>query len=183
MGGVDKGLQPFGDRCLADHAAQRLQPQVGTVLISANRHLDRYQTLGWPVIPDRMAGHAGPLAGLHAGLTHLATEWLVCVPCDAPWFPLDLAQRLSDAVQRAGCLAAVACSPAINGSTALQPTFCLVHRTLRTSVEAFLHSGQHKAALWLESVAATRVVFAPGEHGDQFANLNTPDELAQARRH
>jgi molybdopterin-guanine dinucleotide biosynthesis protein A len=141
-----------------------------------------YAAWGHPVVVDRIGGHAGPLAGVHAALSQIQTDWLLCVPCDAPWFPEDLAVCLSDAVARGGCLAAVACSPAVGGgAVVLQPTFCLLHRTLRTSVESFLHSGEHKAALWLDSVAAARVVFSPGDHGDMFANLNTQVELDRAR--
>ena len=181
MGGVDKGLQPFGGVPLAGHALRRLRPQVSSLLVSANRHVDQYAAWGHPVVVDRIGGHAGPLAGVHAALSQIQTDWLLCVPCDAPWFPEDLAVCLSDAVARAGCLAAVACSPAVGGAVVLQPTFCLLHRTLRTSVESFLHSGEHKAALWLDSVAAARVVFSPGDHGDMFANLNTQVELDRAR--
>lgn len=181
MGGVDKGLQPFGNVTLAGHALRRLRPQVSSLLISANRHVDQYAAWGHPVVIDRIGGHAGPLAGVHAALSQIQTDWLLCVPCDAPWFPEDLAVCLSDAVARAGCLAAVACSPAVGGAVVLQPTFCLLHRTLRTSVESFLHSGEHKAALWLDSVAAARVVFSPGDRGDMFANLNTQVELDRAR--
>ncbi len=181
MGGVDKGLQPFGGVTLAGHALRRLRPQVSSLLVSANRHVDQYAAWGHPVVVDRIGGHAGPLAGVHAALSQIQTDWLLCVPCDAPWFPEDLAVCLSDAVARGGCLAAVACSPAVGGAVILQPTFCLLHRTLRTSVESFLHSGEHKAALWLDSVAAARVVFSPGDHGDMFANLNTQVELDRAR--
>lgn len=182
MGGVEKGLQPFGNSTLVGHALERLQEQACEVWVSANRHMDQYLALGCRVIPDKIAGHPGPLAGLHAGLTQISTEWLVCVPCDAPWFPEDLVVRLAGAAAGGGCLAAVACSPAVDGSAVLQPTFCLVHRTLRTSIEAFLHTGQHKAGLWLDSVAAARVVFAPSGHVDPFANLNTLEELAKARK-
>src|SRR2546427_5877563 len=46
MGGIDKGLQPFLGQPLAAHALDRLAPQVGHLLINANRHAEAYAQLG-----------------------------------------------------------------------------------------------------------------------------------------
>ncbi|VDZ50482.1 molybdopterin-guanine dinucleotide biosynthesis protein MobA [Yersinia intermedia] len=44
---------------------------------------------GIPVINDIITGFCeGPLAGMHAGLSHSATEWVVFAPCDVPMLPL-----------------------------------------------------------------------------------------------
>ena len=95
MGGVDKGLQGFRGQPLALHVLRRLQPQVGSVMISANRNLAAYEAFGVPVWPDGLADHAGPLAGFLIGLEHCTTPWLLTVPCDSPRFPADLAGRAS----------------------------------------------------------------------------------------
>ena len=42
LGGVDKGLQAWHGLPLVDHALVRLAPQVGAVLISANRNAPAY---------------------------------------------------------------------------------------------------------------------------------------------
>ena len=99
MGGVDKGLQGFRGLPLALHALQRLQPQVGRVMISANRNLPAYEAFGVPVWPDGLADHAGPLAGFLTALEHCTTPWLLTVPCDSPRFPADLAARLAAGAQ------------------------------------------------------------------------------------
>ena len=49
MGGVDKGLQNFNGTPLALHALMRLQPQVGELMINANRNLAAYESFGVPV--------------------------------------------------------------------------------------------------------------------------------------
>src|SRR3954467_2445754 len=90
MGGVDKGLQLHLGEPLARHALDRIAPQVGPRMISANRNLDAYRAMGVPVWPDAVSDYAGPLAGLLAGLQHADTPWLVTVPCDSPDFPDDL---------------------------------------------------------------------------------------------
>ncbi|WP_461469458.1 molybdenum cofactor guanylyltransferase [Melaminivora sp.] len=101
MGGLDKGLQLFHGLPLALHAARRVQPQVGAVMLNANRHLAQYQRWGWPVWPDIEPEQPGPLAGFMTGLAHCPTPWLLALPCDTPLFPPDLAQRLAQAASQA----------------------------------------------------------------------------------
>ena len=98
MGGVDKGLQNHHGIPLALHALLRLQPQVGQVMLNANRNLAAYESFGVQVWPDPMADHPGPLAGWLAGLEHCETPYMVTVPCDSPHFPLDLVPRLAQAL-------------------------------------------------------------------------------------
>ena len=66
MGGVDKGLQDYRGLPLARHAQLRLAPQVGGVMINANRNLPVYRSMGIPVWPDEMEDYPGPLAGMLA---------------------------------------------------------------------------------------------------------------------
>jgi len=97
MGGVDKGLQPLRGRPLMQHVIDRLRPQVDSVLINANQNLERYAEFGCPVVPDRVGGFAGPLAGLDAGLHATDAPMIVTVPCDSPFLPHDLVARLATA--------------------------------------------------------------------------------------
>ena len=99
--GVDKGLALLGGRPMVAHVIDRLAPQVGTLLINANRNADRYAAFAHPVIPDAIEGYAGPLAGLHAGMRAAATPWIVTAPCDSPFLPEDLVARLWHARQGA----------------------------------------------------------------------------------
>ena len=87
MGGVDKGLQNFNGMPMALHTLMRLAPQVGDVMINANRNLGAYEAFGVPVWPDVLADYPGPLAGFLTALERCETPWLVTVPCDTPLFP------------------------------------------------------------------------------------------------
>ena len=73
MGGVDKGLQIVQGMPLAMHAVLRLSPQVGELMINANRNLGAYEAMGVPVWPDPLPDFAGPLAGFLAGLERCET--------------------------------------------------------------------------------------------------------------
>lgn len=183
MGGADKGLQLLGGQALARHCAQRLQPQVGPLLINANRHLEAYRALGYPVVPDLSLpdteAFPGPLAGFAAGLAACQTPWLVTVACDTPHFPLDLAQRLAQAAAAQGCPIAMACTPSEETGSdrpVLQPTFCLIHASLAASVRQFVADGGRKLRQWAAQHGNCLVLFGDAQ---AFYNANTPEELAR----
>jgi molybdenum cofactor guanylyltransferase len=171
LGGVDKGLQIYANRTLAAHVLERLRPQVGQVLISANRNIKQYASFGYPVIADVITGYAGPLAGLHAALAHATSDLVLAVPCDAPALPHDLARRLCDALDSTNATLAVA-----RVEQKAQPTFCLVRRSALDSIERFLANGDRKAGLWLESINARYVDF--DDQPEAFRNINSPEDLA-----
>ena len=52
MGGLDKGWARFRGSTLIRHVMERFSPQVASVLISANRNLERYRELGVEVVAD-----------------------------------------------------------------------------------------------------------------------------------
>ncbi|WP_295951439.1 molybdenum cofactor guanylyltransferase MobA [Rhodoferax sp.] len=172
MGGVDKGLQDFQGQPLALHALNRLQPQVATLMLNANRHLADYAAFGVPVWPDADAEFTGPLAGMLAGLTHCTTPFLATVPCDAPLFPLDLVQRL--AAVDADIVVATAADD--SGVQRLQPVFCLLRTDLHASLAQFLAAGGRKVGQWMAQHHCVRVAFAEPQ---AFANANTQAELTE----
>ena len=169
MGGGDKGLRQFRGKPLVAHALERLAPQVDTLIINANQNREAYEALGYPVIADAVAGHAGPLAGLHAGLAACTTPLLATAPCDSPFLPPDLVARLHAALIGAGAELAVAQT----GGRA-QLVFALCRREVQDSLTDFLDGGGHKVETWY---AALNVVEVPFEDEAAFANINTLEEL------
>jgi len=152
----------------------RLRPQVAAMALNANGDPARFAQFGLPVVPDPVDGHAGPLAGVLAGMdwaagrgaTHVAT-----VAGDTPFFPHDLVTRLM-----AGA------GPAAIGMAAtpdgLQPTFGLWPVALRGDLALALEAGTRKVAAWADAAGAVPVAF---QNADAFFNVNTPDDLAQAQ--
>ena len=171
MGGADKGLETLEGRTLVQHALDRLQPQVGSLLINANRHLDVYASFGHPVCPDGDDQFAGPLAGVLAGLDRCETEWLVTVPCDSPNFPGDLVSRLSLAEQGADIVIAVTSE---GGVIRRQPVFCLLRRELRDALAKYLDGGGRKIEPSLDEHDCREVLF---DDEAAFFNANTLAEL------
>lgn len=173
MGGVDKGLQSHLGMPLALHALLRLTPQVGALMINANRNLSAYESMGVPVWPDALPDYPGPLAGLLAGLEQAETPWLVSVPCDTPNFPLDLVVRLAHAAVDADAEIAMAATRE-DGIVQPQPVFCLVKTTLLESLVAYLHRGERKIDRWVGAQRHTQVLF---DDANAFFNANTLAEL------
>jgi molybdenum cofactor guanylyltransferase len=182
MGGVDKGLQNHQGLALALHALMRLSPQVGQVMINANRNLGAYESFGVPVWPDAVpAGaseFAGPLAGFLAGLERCETPYLVTVPCDSPNFPLDLVARLGDVLESDQAEIAMAATLE-DGAQRSQPVFCLIKTELMESLVRFTHEGQRKIDRWTALHRCVEVVF---DDASAFANANTLAELQGLQR-
>ncbi len=176
MGGVDKGLQTHAGMPLALHALLRLAPQVGTLMINANRNLSAYESFGVPVWPDADTDFAGPLSGFLVGLERCETPYLVTVPCDSPNFPADLVARLADALQREDADIAIAATHDETSATEprLQPVFSLLKAGLLESLAGFTKSGQRKIDRWTAQHRCAIVAF---DDASAFFNANTVQEL------
>lgn len=175
MGGVDKGLLPFQGKPMVAHVLQRLRPQVAEILVNANREIDAYARFGFPVIPDTIGGFAGPLAGLHSGLTAAQHELAVTVPCDSPLLPLDLVARLLAALLQHDADLAVA-----RTGDQPHPVFCLCRRSLLPNLTHYLENGGRKIDTWYASLHTVEVAF--DDEAEAFANINTPEELSSMER-
>lgn len=172
MGGLDKGWVPFLGKPLITHVIARLQPQVDEVLINANRETERYAALGYTVIADDIAGFAGPLAGLHIGMSAAKQDFVVTVPCDSPLLPLDLVARLMAGLIRENADLAVAKT----GNQA-HPVFCLCRKILLPHLTAYLQSGGRKIDAWYSTLNVAEILF--DDNVEAFSNVNTPEELRE----
>ena len=183
MGRVDKGLQPFRNATMVAHVLRRLVPQVDTVAINANRNLPQYQAAAGAdtiVMPDRMSGFEGPLAGLQAGLQYCATELLLTAPCDSPFLPADLAERLYAALEDGDADLAVAVTMETDdgegGAPRRQPhpVFSLLKASLLPQLDAYLATGARRVEGWHKTLRVAEVMF---DDASAFRNINTLEDL------
>lgn len=175
MGTVDKGLQMFRSAPMALHVLMRLSPQVGYVMINANQNIAPYEGFGVPVWQDEMQGFAGPLAGLQTGMVHCDTDYLVTAPCDSPFLPADLVERLAAGLEEKNADLAVAVTGAGETRQA-HPVFCLAKASLLPHLTLYLQEGGRKFDKWYASLNVAEVHF---DEEDAFRNINTRDELHQ----
>ncbi len=185
MGGGDKPLLSLGNVRLIDHVAARLKPHVATLGLNANGDPARFAGIDLPVIEDTVPGHAGPLAGILAGLEWAATQTgrrsLVSAAGDTPFFPDNLVERLSAAAHDQPGAIAVASSDGRR-----HPTFALWPLGLRDALHHFLvNEDNRRVSDFMQRQGYVEVEFpmmeAGGQRIDPFFNINTPDDLAAAK--
>jgi len=180
MGGGDKGLRLLGGQSLLARVETRLSPQVAGVALNANGDPARFADLGLPVIADSIAGFAGPLAGVLAGLDWAAAQGadtIVTAAADTPFFPCDLVPQLLMASEGMAHSVVLAATPDPERGRARHPTFGLWPVALRDDLRRALEGGLRKVVLWTQTHGGREALF-PDEAA--FFNVNTPDDLARA---
>ncbi|WP_246194811.1 molybdenum cofactor guanylyltransferase MobA [Allochromatium palmeri] len=168
LGGVDKGLMQVGGQPLIAWTLAALAPQVGTLLVNANRHLEQYAAFGYPVVADSMPDYQGPLAGFLAGMRAARTDWILTLPCDGPRPPSDLAARLISALIEQDAELAVA-----TDGRRQQSIHALMPVALADDLERFLVQGGRRVEDWQRSHRLALADFS--DQPEAFGNLNTPD--------
>ncbi len=175
MGGSDKGLVELEGRPLIAHILNAIAPQVGTVLINANRNAKQYEALGYPVVSDTLDGFQGPLAGFASAMAAATTPYILTLPCDGPLVPPDYAARMMDTLEIPGSEIAVA-----HDGNRMQPVYALLPVRLMADLEGFLAQGDRKIDLWY---ARRRTVLADfSDRPDTFRNINTPQDRDQLQK-
>ena len=180
MGGGDKGMRMLLGRPLLDWVIERARPQVRALALNANGDPARLASFGLPVVPDGIAGFAGPLAGVLAGLDWAADELaeathVASFATDAPFLPRDLVRRLAIAVEDGAELACAA------SAGQAHPVFGLWPVALRYDLRRALESGVRKVDQWTGRYRLATVEFAE-RPVDPFFNVNSAEDLAAAER-
>ncbi|MGA8170430.1 MAG: molybdenum cofactor guanylyltransferase MobA [Methylocystis sp.] len=179
LGGVDKGLIRVGGEAILARLARRLGDQCAGLAVNANGDPTRFKDFGLPVVADDIAGFAGPLAGVLAGMDYVAANIvavsdIVTVPADTPFIPGDLVKRLWDARTAANADIAVARS---NGrdhhAIALWPV------ALRADLRRALEEEARKVAAFIGRFTHVEVEW-PAEPDDPFFNVNRPEDVEHA---
>ena len=180
MGGGDKCLREVAGRPLLSHVIERILPQVDHVVLNANGDPERFSEFGLPVIADVVEGNAGPLAGILTGLDWAARhvtecEWVVSVPTDAPFLPMDYVARMMAAIEDED--AELACA-STNGRT--HPVAGLWALQLMLELRsALIDEDIRKIDQWTVRYRLADVEFS-SEPIDPFFNANRPEDLKAA---
>ena len=172
MGGVDKGLQTLHGKPLFQFIYDRLHSQVEHISVNANRNQAIYATAGLPVFGDNIEGFQGPLSGILTALERADTDFVLFVPCDSPFFPDNLLEKLKSAVVFHGVSIAY-----VHDGEREHPTFCLMARSLKEKLAAYLAAGDRRMLQFMRQNGAVSLDFS--ENKAAFTNINTLAELLQ----
>ncbi len=170
MGGIDKGLVEVLGRPMIEHVLNAVRPQCAQILINANRNHQQYAAYGYPIVKDTLEDYCGPLAGMAAAMQTCKTRWLMVVPCDSPFLPADLAERLYSSLMVNNAEIAVA-----HDGERLQPVFALLDCDLLESLLDFLERGERKIDRWYAEHKYSRADFS--DCPDTFLNINRPEDI------
>ncbi len=182
MGGGDKCLRVLGGQTILSRIVSVIRPQVEALILNANGAPERFAEFGLSVVPDTVAGNAGPLAGVLTGMEWVAanypdSEWLATVPTDAPFLPRDLIQRMQTAIEEEGTDMACASSAGRN-----HPVCGLWPVRLRDALrEAMINDEIRKVDRWTGRYGLSVIDFDANPF-DPFFNTNRPEDLDRAEK-
>lgn len=168
--GQDKAIAQLDGRRLIEHVAARAKSQTAVLAING-----RDYGLGLPVIPDAMTSE-GPLTGILSALQWAQGAGFPAVatfPCDSPFFPSDLVERLAG-----GLTPAVNCTFAsVSGSC--HPVFAIWRTSVLGQLQEVYATGTRSLMAAQHQVGAAPVMFAAGSGpgDDMFFNINRPGDL------
>ena len=168
--GVDKALLNVGNQPLAKRIAENIARVCGPVSLVGDP--ERYASLGLPVIPDRFPGE-GPLAGIEAALNATKADWNLVVACDMPSLDDGIIEELFRAALEGDCAA-----PWYSDGR-IEPLCAVIHRRCHEPILRAIETGTRKVTVALAQLALR---YVPVGSPESFANLNTPEDLAQWRR-
>ncbi|TIX88894.1 molybdenum cofactor guanylyltransferase MobA [Rhizobium sp. P44RR-XXIV] len=183
--GSNKAFASLGGSSLLSRVAGRLSER-GNHPVALNADADWPDALGLRLVPDRIPGKLGPLAGVLAAIQDTVLHYpqashVATVPIDSPFFPLDLIERLADAIRGRDEIA-VATSLGRD-----HPVFSLWPVSAATDLESWIVTDtKRRVSDFLARYEVRRVNFTAIETSidplDPFFNVNTPDDLADAEK-
>ena len=169
----DKGLITLESQPLIQYVINAVSPQVKQLMINANRNQVSYGEFGFQVISDQISGFVGPLAGMAAAIHSCTSQYILSVPCDTPWVPLDLASRMLNAIEAKQADVCVA-----HDGERMHPVFALINRNRAESLAKYLTSGERAVHRWCRQQELAIADFS--DQPEAFINVNTPEELTAA---
>ncbi len=173
MDGIDKGLVCFKKKPMVSWIVDTLQGQVNSIAINANRNQEKYRIYTDQIFSDQLGGFKGPLAGLHAAMTHSNESLIATVPCDSPFIPDNLICRLREPLNDSSIDLTV-----VQTGSRIQPVFSMARKSLKSSLEKFLVDGGRKIDIWYQNINIHKVTFP--NNTKHFVNFNSLKELRSA---
>lgn len=172
LGGHDKGLRQLNEKPLIEHCISRLPNHCDNLIISANRNHERYSTYAETVVSDKYGLFEGPLAGIASALSSTKHDHLLVVPCDMPFLPMDLFDRLANKLgEKQVCT--------VMHANQIEPLLLLVKKAHIASITQYLASGRRSAIGWLKESECNYVKY--DQNKMSFLNINTQQDIALAQ--
>ena len=169
MNGIDKAWMPYKGKPLIKHVIERVKPQVNELIISYSQNPENYQSLPYPCYRDYRLGFQGPLTGILTCCRYVSTQLVFVVPCDVPFIPINIVQRLSTHIKDSDVVVPY------DGNREQHLIFLSKAKTLE-SINQYLKSDTKSVKGWL-SRRLKRMVDCSDQR-ESFDNINTRSQLS-----
>ncbi|CDZ60035.1 Molybdenum cofactor guanylyltransferase [Neorhizobium galegae bv. orientalis] len=183
--GTDKAFLTVGGDTILGHVVRRLLPQISEITLNAPMGFPN--PLGLRLLPDLVPGQIGPLAGVLAGLHDIQARGvqathLLTVPSDSPFVPADLVRRLEAEADDPNAIVIAASGGRDH------PVFGLWPISIASDLQTWLSDPDNrriKALLDRHHTVTVEFPMVETHQGllDPFFNINTPEDLQEARRY
>ena len=181
IGGGSKANATLAGKPMIEHVIGRIKQQAKPLLISTQDDETCLSDNDLVFVPDAVKRHRGPLTGLYSAMQYLVSEtdieWLLLCPCDAPFVPRNLAERLYAEALRSDKPVSVACYEKVP-----QPTFSLWNRSVFPQIEAAVMDQGKGGLMYMLDQLPYCAVDWPVERPAPFFNVNTKADLQMAER-
>ena len=178
MGGGIKTFNEFNNKNIFDRILERARPQCESIIINCNSEEPKLKKYGFPIIKDIKTGYLGPLAGIHSAMSWIKknksnAEWLVTLPGDTPFIPLDLIYQFKKKI-----------SPKLKiilakSNDNIHPVIGAWHISLFESLDKNLEEGIRKIMLWARLHPMDSIDFSLKDF-DPFFNINNKEDIITA---
>jgi molybdenum cofactor guanylyltransferase len=170
---------------LLEHTLAQLAPLCGEQLVVLN------DPQAWPDLPARCIPDSypdgGALGGIYAGLAAMTYPYALVVAADMPLLRRELPAAMLDYPRNYDALVPRSPRPgAVRNAAGLEPLHAIYSRACCAPLRRMLDQGQRRIADFLAGVRTViiepDVIARYDPAGQAFLNINTPDDLATARR-
>ena len=181
MGGGIKSFKKFNNKMIFDRIYNILNNQIKNIIINTNSEEKYFKKNNKIIIKDKIKGHLGPLAGIHASLNWInknmpQVNWLISVPSDTPFIPNDLINRLYLKAKENNKQIVLAKSNSI-----IHPVIGIWNKNLFENLEYNLLNGERKIIVWAKNHELDFEEFFE-ENYDPFFNINYEEDLIKAKK-
>lgn len=170
MQGEDKGLMPWQGKPMIEHIIQQLNIPTHQLIISANRNIELYKNYAAKVVIDTLDDYQGPLAGILSAMQNCSSQHILCLPCDSPSPPSDIATELQQCLKSTN-KSSVLC----HDGKRLQPLFSLLDINHEKLLLGFLQQGRRKVHDFMALLDPAICDFST--QADAFNNFNHPHDM------
>ena len=183
MGYAEKPLLKLGNKTILQWIFSRSENQIDQFLISLNSNQEKYKSIGYPLITDIHGYKSGPLIGIYSAMEFLSqsTElkvphYLLCLPGDVPFFPIDLIPQLSSKMASSPCDVVIT-----KCDSQLQPLFSLWALSSKQKIKQALENGYYGPKQILPKLDY-KLLCLEAQSALQFFNINTVKDMEIAQK-